>query len=245
MPKVFLMRLSLFATFALGLAGCTMHPTDTPALTGPSSFARALSVTASPDNIVADGSQSTIVATLRDSSGAPVSNVALEVSLDNGSVGSLSSRTIYTDANGRATVFYFAPVTTAFYAGTPAKVVSVSVTLIGTNYDTAIPQHATIKVTPPPVPATELGAPTAAVAYSPSAPKVGQVVLFDASASKASTGYTITKYFWDFGDNQVNDEHGSDASHAYSAAGTYVMVLGVVDELGRIDSEFKSITVTP
>ena len=81
--------------------------------------------------------------------------------------------------------------------------------------------------------------------YSPGAPKVGQLVAFDASTSQAGAGHTIANYFWDFGDGRPNDEHGSDASHAYPAAGTYTMVLGVIDELGRIASTFNTVVVTP
>lgn len=249
MPKAFFMRQSLLVTFALGLAGCTVHPSETPDLTGPSSFARSLSVTATPDNVTADGSQSAIVATLRDANGAPIAGAPLQVSIAVGNAvvefGSLSARTIYTDANGRAAAVYVAPVASPFFAGGPPTVVAIHVTPIGNNFDTAVSERATIQVTPPPVPVPQTGAPTAAVTYSPSAPKAGQVVAFDATGSQPGPGRTIASYFWDFGDGRVNDEHGDDASHAYAAAGTYVVVLGVVDDLGRISSTFKTIVVTP
>jgi len=243
------MRQILLVSLALGLAGCTVHPMETPGLTGPSEFARSLSVTATPDSITQDGSQSTVVATLLDVNGAPISGAPLQVTITVGSTpvefGSLSSRTIYTGANGKATVQYAAPIASAFFAGGPPSYVSITVTPVGSNYETAVPQHALIKVTPPPVPTSDVGAPSALVTYLPVAPKVGQVISFDASGSQPAAGHTIATYFWEFGDGRPNDEHGVDASHAYGAAGTFTMVLGVVDELGRIGRSFNYITVTP
>jgi PKD repeat protein len=221
----------------------------TPDLAGPSLFARSLSVTATPDSIVADGSQSTIVATLVDTGGGPISGVPLQVVIEVGGVsadfGSLSSRTVYTGSNGKAQVTYAAPVMSGILAGTPAKEVWIYVTQVGSNYETVVKQHATIKVTPPPVPPPVLGAPQAGVTYVPSGPKVGQLVTFDASSSLAVAPHSITSYFWDFGDAQPNEEHGVDASHAYMAAGTYTAVLAVIDDVGRSSATFKTIVVTP
>ena len=68
--------------------------------------------------------------------------------------------------------------------------------------------------------------------------------MFDASSSQAAAGRRIVTYAWDFGDNQANDEHGSDASHPYTSAGSYTVVLGVVDDLGRVGSSIRTIAVT-
>ena len=68
--------------------------------------------------------------------------------------------------------------------------------------------------------------------------------MFDASGSQPAAGHSIVSYFWDFGDGRLNDEHGNDASHAYAAAGTYTMVLGVTDEAGHSNSTFKQIVVS-
>ena len=90
-----------------------------------------------------------------------------------------------------------------------------------------------------------VGAPTASVTYSPASPKVGQLVTFNAAASAAQAGHQIVTWYWDFGDGLANDEHGNDASHVYQAAGTYYMVLGVTDDAQRMDSDVKTIVVTP
>jgi PKD repeat protein len=70
------------------------------------------------------------------------------------------------------------------------------------------------------------------------------VISFNAAASQPATGRSLVTYVWDFGDNKVNDEHGSDASHAYFSAGTYTMVLGVVDDAGKVGSSIHTIVVT-
>lgn len=248
MSKNLLVRSSLLLTFTL-FAGCTIHPAGpAPDLTGPSSFGRMLTVTASPDNITADGSMSSITATFIDADGKPLVGVPLQVSMSvNGTPvdwGYLSSRTVYTDSTGHAKVVYFSPVMTGFFAGTPGQQVWVTIEPVGGNYVSVVPVYTVIKVTPPPVPILAVDSPIADVTYTPAAPKVGENIIFSASGSQPATGHSIVNYFWDFGDGRLNDEHGNDASHAYAAAGSYTMVLGVTDEAGRSSSTFKTIVVS-
>ena len=249
MSKTLLLRSSLLLSLTIGFAGCTVHPNGpAPDLAGPSSFGHWLTVTASPDNITADGSMSSITATFLDPDGKPLVGAQLQVSMSVSGTpvdwGYLSSRTVYTDSTGRAKVAYFSPVMTGFFAGTPGQQVWVSVVPVGSNYVSAVPVNAVIKVTPPPVPILGADSPSAAVTYSPSTPKVGDLVFFDASTSTPANGHEIVNYFWDFGDGRPNEEHGNDASHAYVAPGSYLMVLGVTDEAGHSNSTFKTIVVS-
>jgi PKD domain len=249
MSKTLLLRSSLLLSLTIGFAGCTVHPNGAaPDLAGPSSFGHYLTLTASPDSITADGSMSTVTATLIGPDGKPVAGVPLQLSMTVSQTpidwGYLSSRTVYTDSTGQAKVAYFSPVMTGFFAGTPGQEVAVVATPVGSNYVGAIPVNALIKVTPPPVPILGADSPIAAVTYSPSSPKVGDNIVFDASGSQPAAGHSIVNYFWDFGDGRLNEEHGNDASHAYAAAGTYTMVLGVTDEAGHSNSTFKQIVVS-
>ena len=250
MWKAWVVRSSLFATLALGFAGCTLHPNaPAPDLAGPSGLGKSLSVTASPDNIAADGSMSIITATILDAGAQPLSGVPLQAMITVSGTpvdyGSLSQTTIYTNSDGQAKLTYYAPVMTGFFAGTPGREVWVTLEAVGQNYLTVVPVHAVIKVTPPPVPRLGADTPIADVTYTPSSPTVGQLVTFDASTSAPAPGHSIVSYFWDFGDGRpyANDEHGSDASHAYVAPGSYTMVLGVTDEAGHSNSVFKTIVV--
>src|SRR5215510_3659669 len=154
MSKTLLLRSSLLVSLTLGFAGCTVHPAGpAPELTGPSGFGRMLTVSAAPDNITADGSMSSITATFIDADGKPLAGAPLQVSMSVDGTpidwGSLSSRNVFTDGAGQAKIVYFSPVMTGFFAGTPGHQVSVQITPVGSNFMTAIPVFAVIKVTPP------------------------------------------------------------------------------------------------
>jgi PKD repeat protein len=75
--------------------------------------------------------------------------------------------------------------------------------------------------------------PSANFIFSPSAPRVGQAVNFNASASTSSGG-RITSYAWDFGDGTPIVTVGdATISHAFTAAATYNITLVVTDSAGR------------
>jgi PKD repeat protein len=229
-------------------AGCTVHQTEAPGFTGPSEFALSVSMSADPDTLFSDGRQTaTIQLSARDASGAPQANktFALSTKIDDSivSFGTLSTPTIRTGADGRATATYTMPAFTVFDAGTPPRQVSVVATAVGTDYITARSQAVLLQLVPPAVPTAAPGSPTAALKATPETAKVNQLVTFDASLSMAEAGHTIDYYYWNFGDGLIHEEHGSDASHVYVTAGTYVVVLGIRDDMGRTANTFKQIVV--
>src|SRR5437016_2047400 len=65
---------------------------------------------------------------------------------------------------------------------------------------------------------------SATFSYSPSSPQVGQQVTFTASASGGTTPYSFS---WSFGDGSTGT--GSSATHAYSSAGSFTVILTVKD----------------
>ena len=242
--KAMVRLIPVVAVLGIG-AGCTLHDTEVPDMTGPSEYAQSVTLTATPDTIRQDGvSSSTITVRVIGPDGQPVSRAQVILLSDAGQFGTLSPTTLFTGSDGRGTATYTAPTASPFMAGGPATSVSVYARVVGTNYQTAIHHSVEISVVPPPAPVQSAGAPLAALSASTSAPKVGQLVTFDASGSSAESGHRIVTYYWDFGDGQPQDEHGNDASHVYSSAGTYYVVLGVVDDLGRIGSTIRTITVT-
>jgi chitinase len=83
--------------------------------------------------------------------------------------------------------------------------------------------------------------PTASFTYSPSGPKVGDNVYFNAAASSDPDG-TITSYHWDFGDG--NTGNGENVNHSYGTAGTYTVVLVVYDDSGGQGSTSQDVTVS-
>jgi PKD repeat protein len=140
---------------------------------------------------------------------------------------------------------YTAPLAPPLMIGGPATLLEIHATPVGTDFQTAVSQHVEILLVAPPVPKQSETAPIAGVTWAPANPKVGDTVLFDASGSRPGPGRRIVSFSWSFGDNVPNDEHGHDASHVYTAPGSYTLVVGVVDDLGQIGSAFRTITVSP
>jgi len=83
--------------------------------------------------------------------------------------------------------------------------------------------------------------PTAAFELSPSGPGVNQQVFFDANASQASPGRTISRYDWNFGDGSFGS--GVTESHRFSRAGVFQVTLTVTDSSGKTGTTSKSVTV--
>ena len=239
----------LIAVAALATA-CTVGQVAIPELAGPSELGLSVRITVTPDTLVADGvSSATVAVVARDPNGQPVPGISFRLDMFVGftqtDFGTLSARTITTGSDGVARATYTTPLTSPFLFGGPATRVSIQATRIGSDFQTAIAQHADVNTIPPPLPAAVPGAPVACVTFVPAAPKVGDLVTFDASCSQPGSGHSIVSYFWIFGDNTANDEHGVDASHTYTASGAYSMVLGVVDEVGQTGSTFRTIIVIP
>lgn len=83
--------------------------------------------------------------------------------------------------------------------------------------------------------------PTVDFAFSPTAPGVNQQVFFDANASQAAPGRTITNYQWDFGDGVFGS--GVTESHRFARAGAFNVTLTVTDSAGKTAANTKGITV--
>ena len=230
-------RFAAVVVAALTSVSCTMKNQEAPPLTGPSEFGTSIGVAVTPDVLQLDGaSQSVIVVTVRDAGSQPLRNVPLRADITLGGqvvdFGSLSSKSLVTNADGRATVVYTAPAS----AGEAEAVIDIEITPVGSNYQNAMPRTASIRLVPTGirVPPSDL---TPAFTFSPDAPVEKQNVLFDASTSTGS----IAQYKWDFGDSSSGS--GETTTHAFGGPGTYFVRLTLVDGLGRSASTTRSITV--
>ncbi len=83
--------------------------------------------------------------------------------------------------------------------------------------------------------------PIASFNYSPTTIVVGQTVSFDASPS--TDDGTIAQYTWDFGDGATAT--GKTTSHQYVSAGSYLVILTVVDDSGAFGTDTKTISTSP
>jgi len=84
------------------------------------------------------------------------------------------------------------------------------------------------------------GPPVASFSWSPSTPEVGELVIFDASAS-LPVGGEIISYEWDFGDGSYAS--GKIVTQSFGSAGTFTVTLNVTDSEGLWDIEQKQIEV--
>ncbi len=82
--------------------------------------------------------------------------------------------------------------------------------------------------------------PNAAINVNTMTVEVGQYVYFNASESTDLDG-TIIEYTWDFGDG--TKDSGMYSIYFYSSAGTYSVILTVIDDEGANDIDSVSITV--
>ncbi len=90
------------------------------------------------------------------------------------------------------------------------------------------------------------GNPTADFTFNPSAPRSGQNVTFDASATQAAAGRTIVSYSWSFGNG--NSGTGQTVTTTFTTGATpttFNVLLTVTDSAGKTSSITKPITVNP
>jgi PKD repeat protein len=86
--------------------------------------------------------------------------------------------------------------------------------------------------------------PSASFLTSPSTPRVGDFVNFNASASTATAGRTIRTYAWDFGDGTQKTTTTAITTHDFVTAGTFSVTLVVTDDAGRQGVATNSVTVS-
>ena len=87
--------------------------------------------------------------------------------------------------------------------------------------------------------------PRAKFSYSPSSPKKGDVVTFDASASSDPDGY-IVSWDWDFGDDTTAAGEKKNHSFTWTEAGDkeFTVILTVTDNDSRTDTISQKVPVT-
>jgi PKD repeat protein len=227
----------------LALAACTVHKTETPPLTGPSSLGTTIVITVSPDVLSWDGaSQSLVTITAIDSNGQPLRNMSLRVDIAVGGVvtdfGRLSAKSILTDSTGHASVIYTAPPPAGVAA--PAPDVQIVVTPSETDFGNSNSRIALIHLVPPGVVVPPNASVTAAFTVNPASPTDHQSVLFDGTPSKSTTG-TIVKWQWSFDDGGTAT--GQTVSHTFNSSGNFIVKLTVTDSIGASNSTSQTIAV--
>jgi len=236
-------------------AGCGFNGVEVPELVGPSELATSVSLTATPDVMVADGfSTSLVTATVRDQNGQAAAgrDILFAISDSKGNfadIGSLRSLTtgvdvgtglqVRTNAQGVAAVVYEAPARTD---ATANQFVRVSARPLGTDAQSALYRSVEIELRSaesrlfPEVPgnrpptcgfAVQVTGKSSCGSTSCTVP-INTSVLFQSTASDLD-GF-IVRYFWSFGNGKTADH--ADVSTSYSIAGTYLVTHVVTDNNG-------------
>jgi chitodextrinase len=88
--------------------------------------------------------------------------------------------------------------------------------------------------------------PTAQFVFSPTNPRVGLAVNFNASASRPPAGGSIVSYTWDFGDGTPRVTTGSPVqNHTFTLAATYTVTLVVTDNAGKTATISLTVQIAP
>jgi hypothetical protein len=238
-------------------AGCGFDGVEVPELIGPSEQGTSVSLTASPDVMVADGfSTSLVTATVRDQNGQPAAGRDIFFAISDASglfadIGSLRSLTtgvdvgtglqVRTNAQGVAAVIYEAPARTD---ATANQLVRVSARPLGTDATSALYRTVAIELrsaearlfpqnpagNKPPTCGFAVQTTGKGVCTGPltCTVQINTSVLFQ-STSFDSDG-TIVRYFWSFGNGKTADH--PDVSTSYSIPGTYLVTHVVTDNNG-------------
>ncbi len=233
-------------------AGCTIHNTETPAISGPSTLALSLTVNAIPDSITQDGgSQSSIRILAIGPNGKPVAALPLRVDIRVNGVaqdyGTLSARTVVTNSDGIATVVYTAPPSPAggvfgTCGSLAGNCVEIVATPTGSDFTAANSQSVLIRLVPLGVIIPPGGAPTAVFTYSPQVISANLPINFDASASQPGPNATqIVSYSWSFGDGTTGT--GRTVSHTYTSGNSFSVTLTVTNDRGVSASSTQQLGV--
>jgi PKD repeat protein len=259
-------RLLLAACASALVAGGCVHQTEPTAIGGPSTFARSITVTATPDRITQDGSsQSSITVDAAGPDGRPLVGVALRLDMavpctatqpgcSGGFVqadyGTLSARTVVTGSDGKARAVYTAPAAPSPLQGGSGSVVSIGAMPIS-NDGTGLRSIVNINLMPPGVILPPADTPTASFKVTPASFTAGVPVLFDGSASCGgalsggacpSSSSAITSYAWTFGDSSTGT--GQSVQHAFATAGSFAVTLTVTNARGVSASTTQSVSPT-
>jgi PKD repeat protein len=84
-------------------------------------------------------------------------------------------------------------------------------------------------------------APTASFTFSPTSPAPGQLIFFNAEASRAAPGRQLVSFSWDFGSGRTGT--GITTSKGYETPGSYVVTLTVEDDAGAKATTTQQVSV--
>jgi hypothetical protein len=219
---------------------------EVPPLTGPSSYATSLTMSANPDTTAmgqsrtALGQQSLVIATVFDANGQPKPNqtVRFETLVNNqlSDCGRLSKTTTITGSDGQAATVFTAPGTPPNCPNfNPDGSVTIRATPVGTDFQGTSSSSSSVTIFMAlPTFGNLVGGFFVDLTVSPS---VGtRNFTFNGSGS-FSPGHAITNYTWTFSDGTTKTGPSPVVDHDFGSSGTYVVTLTIRDDIGQEGSK--------
>jgi PKD repeat protein len=235
------------------LGGCSTSKQSIPGLTGPSELGLAITLTATPDILTADGvSKAVVQAVVHDQNGHLKAGQPIFFSVSDQSgnlitpvfadIGGLNTSSAVSGPDGTAQVIYTAPYRTDFTGNGKVLVTArpISGDANGQIYRTTTVELHTAegRLFPP---RSGNKAPNCDFAVqAPFGFLVGQSILFQTTASDPD-GF-IVRYFWTFGDDGAPSDK-PDVEHHYNVAGDYSVTQIVTDNNGAQAECDKKVTI--
>jgi adhesin/invasin len=162
-----------------------------------------------------EGGQSQITATVFADNGQPLANAPLVFTSTAGTLAS-NGQLLHTNTNGQATDTLTTNIaaTVSVTSGNLSGSVQVAINL----------------------------APVADFTFSPTSPRITDIITFDGGTSRDSDGIVVS-WTWDFGDG-TGSFTGQVQQHQYTVAQTYSVTLTVRDNQGAQSTIIKQVTVS-
>lgn len=228
------------------LAGCTVHQVEPPSVAGPSTLARAITMTANKDTLFQNGVDfADILVTSTGPTGQP-QNIALRAEILVGGVaqdfGTLNTKTLTTPT----TLRYTAPNPSPLASGQVAQLVTITVTPVDSgDFRAEVGRQVDLRLVPQGVILPTNPALTAAFTVNPASPQAFSTATFDASTTTNGTTACLSAcgYAWNFGDGTSGS--GITTTHEYRTVATYQVTLTVTDSRGAQATTVRTVTVAP
>lgn len=234
----------LAAVAAAAVAGCTVKDVDAPQLAGPSSLARTINISVDRDTLIQDGVQEAAIRLTANVQPGQSENVRLRAQVFVDGVaqdfGTLSNKSPITPT----TIFYRAPAAPASGSGQVPTTVTIAVTPDDSgDFRAEVARAVDLRLIPPGVITPTNPNLVAAFTFAPAAPRVLDVVTFNASTTTnngAACGTNCT-YSWNFGDGTT--ANGVVVTHQYRQVTTFPVTLTVTDLRGAQSTTIQAVTV--
>ncbi len=235
------------ATGALALtllAGCTVKDVEPPSLAGPSTMARAITMTANKDTLFQNGVDFVdILVTSTSPTGQPQS-IPLRAEIFVGGVaqdyGTLNTKAPVTPT----TIRYTAPNASPLPAGQVAQTITIAVTPVDSgDFRSEVARQVDLRLVPQGVILPTNPNLTAAFTVSPASPQAFSTVSLDASTTtNGGVACAIAcSYAWNFGDGSSGS--GMTTTHEFRTVGPVQVTLTVTDSRGAQATTTQTVTI--